>query len=545
MRSIFTTITVIVMILSFKQADSCTNILVSRGASVDGSTMISYNADAGGFMEPLVFLPRGTYGPNDSMDVYDWDSQKYLGKIKQAPVTFQVIGNMNEFQVAIGETTFTGREELRDTTGKIDYGSLIRITLQRAKTAKEAIRVMDELVTEYGYYSTGESFSISDPNEVWILEMIGKAGKERGAVWVAMRVPEGYIAAHANQARIRKFPLNDPQNCLYSKDVISFAEKMNYYDKKKDGEFSFVDAYNPLDAGSALFCEGRVWSIFKNASPSQNFPEDYWRAVEGAEPYPLFIKPDKKLSVADVIDLMRDHFDGTEYDTKKGLGSEPFGNPVRWKPLQFQLPGDTVNTYGWERPISTQQTAFSFVTQSRSNLPNEIGGVFWYSVDDNYTNVYVPLYCGITEMPPSSQGYSIADFSMNSAFWVFNLVANMAYSKYSFIYQDIKPIQEKLEKKFHNFQPAVEKVAGELYKTDKELAIQYLTDYSVSQFELTVDEWRNLWEYLVLKYNDGYINDVRKDFGRHPKSSKYSNEFYQRAVKERPGYYDVKWKKKK
>ncbi len=539
---------IIVIFIVFIQlsysSKGCTNILISKGASIDGSTMISYNADAGGFMEPLAFLPRADYGPNDSLEVYDWDTEKYLGKIKQVPHTYQVIGNMNEYQVVIGETTFTGREELLDTNGIIDYGSLMRIALQRSKSAKEAIRVIDELLQEYGYYSTGETFSIADPNEVWIMDLIGKGPKEKGAVWVAMRVPDGYIAAHANQSRIRQFPLNDPENCLYAKDVISFAEKMGYYNKQIDGNFSFVNAYNPLDPGGLLYCEGRVWSIFRNAAPSQHFSEDYWRAVEDAEPYPLFIKPDKKLSVADVIGLMRDHFDGTIYDLTKGAASEPFGNPVRWKPLQFKIKGDSTQ-YGWERPISTQQTAFAFVSQSRSFLPNEIGGVFWYGVDDNYTNVYVPLYCGISSVPPSTQGYSIADFSLNSAFWVFNLVANLAYTKYSFIYQDIKPVQERLESKFHNFQPAVEKAAIELYKTNKELAVQYLTDYSVSQFEQTVNEWRELWKYLVVKYNDGYINDVKKNYGRNPKSSYYSDEFYKRAITERPGYYDVKWKKKK
>ncbi|HRP03023.1 MAG TPA: C69 family dipeptidase [Candidatus Kapabacteria bacterium] len=544
MRLLFAIITFFVIIFFYQESNSCTNILVSKGASIDASTMVSYNADAGGFMEPLAFIPRANHKVGDSLSVYDWDTEKFLGKIKQVQTSYQVIGNMNEYQLAIGETTFTGREELQDTNGIIDYGSLIRITLQRAKTAREAIKIIDDLLTEYGYYSTGESFSIADPNEVWLMDLIGKGPNEKGAVWVAMKVPDGYIAAHANQSRIRTFPLNDPENCLYSKDVISFAEKKGYYNKKKDGEFSFVNAYNPLDPGSLLFCEGRVWSIFKNSAPSQHFSEDYWRAVEGAEPYPLFIKPDKKLSVADVIDLMRDHFDGTEYDLTKGLAAEPFGNPSRWKPLQFKLKGDST-AYGWERPISTQQTAFAFVSQSRSELPNEIGGVFWYGVDDNYTNVYVPLYCGITAPPPSSQGYSISEFSLNSAFWVFNLVANLAYNKYSLVYQDIKPIQEKLEKKFHNSQASIEKAALDLYKSNKDLAISYLTDYSVSQFEATVNEWRKLWEHLVVKYNDGYINDVNKDHGRSPKSSYYSDEFYKRVVKERPGYYDVKWKKKK
>lgn len=534
-----------ILILPFTlvTADACTNFLVTKGASADGSTMITYNADAGGFMEPLVYMPAAKYAADDMLEVYDWDTGKYLGKIKQASETYLVIGNINEYQVSIGETTFTGRTELQDTNGIMDYGSLIRITLQRSKTAREAIKIMTDLVAEYGYYSTGESFSIADANEVWILEMIGKGGKEKGAVWVAVKIPDGYVAAHANQARIRQFPLNDPENCLYSKDIISFAQKNGYYDSKKNGEFSFVDAYCPLDPPSLLFCEGRVWSLFKNAAPSMNLSPDYWRCVEGAEPYPLYIKPDKKLSVKDVFSLFRDHFDGTEWDLKKGNGGGPFGNPVRWKPLTFKLEGDTTSQYAWERPISTQQTAFSFVSQMRSWMPREIGGIFWYGVDDNYTTVYAPIYCSNLVPPPSSQGYSIKDFSLNSAFWVFNLVANLAYTRYDSAIVDIQAVQSELENKFFAFQPAVEMAASELYKKDKALAVQYLTDYSVNQFEIVVDRWRQLWEGMVMKYNDGYINNVNEAGGRHPKGVGYGKEFFKRLVKERPGYYDVKWRK--
>ncbi len=523
---------------------ACTNFIVTKGASVDGSVMITYNADAGGFMEPLYYYSGGTYKAGDSLEVYDWDSGKYLGKIAQVAKTYRVVGNMNEFQVAIGETTFGGRDELIDTTARMDYGSLIRIALQRAKTAREAIRIMGDLVAEYGYYSSGESFSVADKNEAWILEMISKGTHEKGAVWVAVRIPDGYVAAHANQARIREFPMNDPENCMYSKDVITFAEKMGYYDAKKNPKFSFVDAYCPLEPGSLLFCEGRVWSLFRRAAPSQEFSEDYWRAYEGATPYPLYIKPDKKLSVKDVVALMRDHFDGTEYDVSKGLAAEPFGNPVRWKPLTFKLEGDSVNSYGFERPISTQQTAFAFVTQSRNFLPDEIGGIFWYGVDDNYTTVYIPLYCSMLEAPKSFQGYSIADFSLNSGFWVFNLVANLAYTKYSYMIKDIQLVQSELENKFYAFQPAIEAGAKAMYDSDKANVAKFLTDYSVSQAEITVERWRQLWEYLVMKYNDGYINDVNKDNGRHPKGVGYGNPLLQRMVKERPGYYDVKWKKK-
>jgi len=537
-------LTILLLFTFTTESDSCTNLLVSKGASADGSVMITYLADAGGFMEPLVYMPAKKWEPNDSLDVYDWDTGKYLGRIKQAAETYLVIGNINEHQVAIGETTFTGHRELRDTNGIMDYGSLKRIALQRAKTAREAIKVITDLVTEYGYYSTGESFSIADKNEAWIFEMIGKAGKEKGAVWVARRVPEGYVAAHANQARIREFPLNDPENCLYSPDVISFAEKMGYYDPRRDGAFSFVDAYNPLDPGGLLYCEGRVWSIFNRCAPSLKLSPDYFRAVIDAEPYPLFIKPDKKLTVRDVQNLMRDHFNGTDYDMTKGLAAEPYGNPYRWKPLGWKVEGDTTTQYGWERPISTQQTAFSFVAQLRSWLPNEIGGIFWYGVDDTYSTVYIPIYCNNTDVPEMFKGSSIADFSLESGFWIFNLVANHAYLMYKYMIEDIKIVQDRLESKFEVFQPAVEKTAQELYKTNPELAVEYLTDYTNSQGAIVHKDWTDLWKYLTVKYNDGFINDVNVDRGRRPKSAHYPDEFLRKVLRERPNYYKIEFRDK-
>lgn len=522
---------------------ACTNVLVSKGASKDGSAMIAYNADAGGFMEPLFYLPAADHKSGEMLDVYEWDTGKFLGKIPQVAHTYQVLGNINENQVSIGETTFTGREALQDTTGIVDYGSLMCIALQRSKTAREALKVMTDLVEKYGYYSTGESFSIGDPNEVWILEMIGKGPGNRGAVWVARRVPDGYICAHANQSRIREFPLKDPDNCIYAKDVIDFAVKQGYY-KKSDGAFKFADAYCPIDPSGLLFCEGRVWSIFNRAAVSLHLSPDYWRAVEGAESYPLFIKPDNKLSVRDVIALMRDHFDSTEWDMTKGLVAEPFGSPIRWKPLTWKVEGDTATEYGWERPISSQQTAFTFVSQLRAFLPNEIGGVFWYGVDDSYSNVYFPLYCSITRAPKAYQIGSISDFSTESGFWMFNLVANLAYTKYCYVIKDIQVVQKRLEDKYFALQPAVEMAAAELYKTNKAAAVEYLTDYSNMQADNTLKEWTNLWKQLVMKYNDGYINDVSKDKGRSPSGKGYGNNFYKRVIQERPDYYKVKWIKK-
>lgn len=534
---------VVAMAIIPQRLSSCTNFIVTKGASVDGSVMITYNADAGGFMEPLYYLPAKDHKPGDMINIYDWDSGKFLGKIKQVPHTYQVVGNMNEYQVAIGETTFTGREELKDSTGIIDYGSLIYLTLQRAKTAREAIQVMNDLVSEYGYYSTGESFSVGDANEAWIVDMIGKGPGVKGANWVARRIPDGYVAAHANQSRIREFPMNDAENCLFSKDIVDFAISKKYYDPKKDGEFKFADAYCPIDPNSLLACEGRVWTLFRKSAPSLNLSSDYWRCVEGAEPYPLFIKPDRKLSVQDAISFMRDHFEGTEFDMTKGVAAGPYGCPYRWKPLGWKLEGDTVTKYLWERPIATQQSAFAFCTQARSNMPREIAGIFWYGPDDCFFTVYNPLYVSMKAAPETFTKYSIDDFSLESGFWVFNLVANMAYQKYNLMLGDIQKVQSEIEGKYFANQSAVEKTAMELYAKDKDAAINYLTDYSVSNSESTVKRWRKLWETLVMKFNDGYINDVNVDHGRHPKSSYYGQEFLKQVVTERPDYYKDQWVK--
>ncbi len=542
MKKLYLILAISILFSGIYKSTACTNFLVTPGASADGSAMITYSADAGGFFEPLFYMPAMDHEPGTMIDIYEWDTGKFLGQIPQVPHTYRVVGNMNEWQVSIGETTYGGRDELRDTTAIMDYGSLMYIALQRAKTAREAIDIMVGLVEDYGYYSSGESFSVADPKEVWIFEIISKGMKEKGAVWVARRVPDGFICAHANQARIREVPLNDPENTIFSEDVVAFAEQMGYYDPDEDGEFSFVDAYNPLEPGGLLFCEGRVWRLFDQAAPSLELNTDYWRAVEGAEPYPLFIKPDKKLTVQDVIEFTRDHFEGTEWDMTKGLGAGPYGCPYRWKNLVWQVEGDTTK-YGWERPISTQQTAFSFVSQMRADMPREIGGCFWYGVDDNYSTVYMPLYSCMQRSPESLKYAEVDNFTFKSAAWVFNLVANVAYTKYSYIIKDIQEVQSEFENKFFTIQPAVEKAAMELYKQDKEMAIEYLSDYSINQVDQVVDRWRELWRYLVMKYNDGFINDVTKDAGRHPKGVGYGEEYFRQVIEERPGYYDIKWKK--
>lgn len=523
--------------------NACTNFLITKGASVDGSSMITYAADAGGFMEPLFFVPAADHEEGEMLEVYDWDTGKFLGKIKQPKHTYRVIGNMNEFGLVIGETTFSGHENLRDTTGIIDYGSLIRITLQRAKTAREAIKVIDELTKEYGYYSTGESFSIADENEVWIMEIIGRGVGNKGLNYAARRIPDGYISAHANQSRIHDIDFNDKENWAYSSDLIEFAKKNKIY-QERNGKFSFADSYNPLDPGGALFCEGRVWRFYSLASPSANLSTDRFRAVKDAEPYPLFIKPDRKLGVKDLKNWMRDHFEGTDFDMTQGLAAGPYGCPYRWKNLTWKIEGDTTKSYGWERPIGTQQSAWSFISQSRSNMPDEIAHVFWYGVDAASTSCYVPFYAGNTSIPYSYDHGSIAEFSWDVAFWVFNAVANRAYVQYNLIIEDIEMVQNNFEDKFLAMQAGVEKAALEMHKTDPKLAQEYLTDYSNNQAEKVVSSWRELWRHITVKYNDGYVNDVTKNNGRSPKGVGYDQEFLKAVIKSKPGYYDVEWQEK-
>lgn len=521
-------ITIFSILLSLSSGRACTNYLISKGASADGSTMITYAADSHSLYGELYYWPAAVHQPGGMLDVHEWDTGKYLGKIKQVPFTYQVVGNINEHQVAIGETTFGGREGLNDPNAIMDYGSLMYIALQRSKTAREAIKVMTDLVAEYGYYSSGESFSISDPNEVWIFEMIGKGAENKGAVWVARRVPDGYICAHANQARIRKFPLNDKENCLYAPDVISFARQKGWF-KGKDEDFSFADAYAPLDFGALRFCEARVYSAFNRAAPSSKISADWVMGDPAAEPLPLWIKPDKKLSAADVISLMRDHFQGTPMDMTKDHGAGPFALPYRWRPLTWKV--DSVSYFN-ERAVSTQQTGFSFVAQSRGWLPNPIGGVLWFSVDDTYSTVYVPMYCGIQKVPHSfavgTGGFH--QFTWDSAFWVFNFVANFAYSRYSDMIQDIQRVQREFEGKFFADLPNIDKAAQTLYQQAPQLALDYLTDYSVTQSDQVVKRWKKLGEFLIYKYMDGNIKD---ELGKvtHPG---YPESWY-RSVAEKTG----------
>ena len=413
---------------------------------------------------------------------------------------------MNEHQLSISETTFEGRPELENPEGILHYWDLMDLALQRAKTAREAIQVMTDLVAEYGYRATGETFSISDPNEVWIMELIGMGPGRKGAVWVARRIPDGYICAHANKARISTFPLDDHKNCLYAENVISFAEEMGYYDPTSGQPFSFCDSYCPADPKNRRYCDSRVWSLFRRAAPSLDLSMDITRSVDGALDYPLWIKPDNKLSLEDVMSLMRDHYEGTPLDMTKGVAAGPYGTPYRWRPLYWKIEdksGDTVEA-SWERPISTQQTGFSSIAQCRSWLPDPVGGVYWYGVDDTWFT-YCPLYVGIDTIPESFTVGSIDKFSWESAWWVFNFVSNFANLRYQYMIKDIQAVQKELEGNAIFLQPAIEKTAMETYKTNPVSAKKYLTDYCVSNAETVVGRWRELGEQLIVKYNDGYI----------------------------------------
>ncbi len=516
---------------------ACTNFLVGKAATLDGSTLISYNADSYFLFGALCHFPAATYPAGTMLDVHDWDSGKYLGKIKQVEKTYSVIGNMNEHQVSIGETTFGGREELVDTTAIMDYGSLIYIALQRSKTAREAIKVMTDLVAEYGYYSEGESFSIADPNEIWIMEMVGKGAHNKGAVWVAQRIPDDCVCAHANQARITTFPYDDKNVCLYSEDVIAFAREKGYF-KGKNKDFSFSDTYAPLDYVALRACEARVWSFFRKVDPSMDKYISYVKG-ETLERMPLWIKPTFKLTAQKIKEYMRDQYEGTEFDMTKGIGAGPFGSKLRCSPLTFKV--DSVE-YVHERPTATQQTGFTFVAQMRSWMPDYIGGILWFGVDDAATGLYVPMYCGINKVPECYRGDngSLLEYSPTSAFWIYNGVANYAYSKYCYMFQDIKKVQTKWEIDFNTLVPAIDKVAVGMTEADARV---FLTDFSVAQAENSTTAWKKLGEYLLVKYMDGNIKKekngkfVQNEY-KIPTTiirAGYPEEFLRKMVKENQG----------
>ncbi len=526
-RNRLSIILAVVFLAASATSFACTNFLVGRKASTDGSTMISYSADSYWLYGALYFYPRANYKDGEKLKIYEWDTGEYRGEIDQVKHTYQVVGNMNEHQLSIGETTFTGRKELQNKEGIMDYGSLIYVTLQRAKTAREAIKVMTDLVERYGYGSTGESFSIADPSEVWIMEMIGKGSGKKGAVWVAVRIPDDCVSAHANQARITQIPFKDKNNCMYSKDVVSFARAQGYY-SGKDEAFSFSDTYNPLDYEGLRFCEARVWSFFRMMNPEMN---KYFSYINGetVQRMPLYIKPAKQVSVEDIKVCMRDHYEGTPIDMTVGAGSGPFGSPFRSSPLTYKVDGVE---YFHERPIATQQTGFTFVAQMRSWLPDPIGGILWFGVDDASMGMYVPLYCGINAVPKcfDEKTGNMFNFSWSSAFWVNNWVASMVYNRYSELMPELKELQKKWDNFFTESVKRTDATAVDMYRKSSTAVTSMLTDYSVSQAENVTEAWRKMGERFMVKYLDGVVK------GTDEKGNFLQNDKHIPQKVTRPGY---------
>ncbi len=518
---------ILMMFIISEKSHACTNFLITKGASKDGSTMITYSADSHVLYGELYFWPAMKYKPGTMFDVYEWDSGRFLGTIEQAPVTYSVVGNMNQYQLAISETTYGGRGELRNRDGLIDYGSLIYLTLQRAKNAREAIHTIVTLTEKYGYCSSGESFSISDPNEVWIMEMIGKGQGKKGMAFVARLVPDGYISGHANQARIQTFPqangttsitsaeidkiFNPSVETVYAADVVTVARDFGWYDGT-DADFSFSDVYAPVDFGAARFCDARVWAGFNRVNSTMGEYLNYAMGYDLENRMPLWVKPDNKLSLEDVMGLMRDYYQNTPMDMTKDIGAGPYANTVRWRPMSWKVDG---KEYLHERATSTQQTGFSFVTQSRSWLPDPVGGILWFGVDDTYYTVYTPMYCGITSVPHSFAvgNGDMMTYSADAAFWVFNEVTNFVYSRANVMTPDLQAKQKELEHKYMAETADIDARAAELFNSTAKGAAKKGTDmitaYSVNAGNNTVKEWRELYKFLFTKYMDGNVKTRR------------------------------------
>lgn len=505
---------------------ACTNILVTKGASKDSATYLVYTND-GEWLYHLDQTPAAYYASGDSLEYVSMSGKKF--RIHQVAYTYAIIGfQMNEHQLAIGETTFEGRLEMWDKDLPLKYWELMRLALLRAKTAREAIEVITSLVAQYGYGSEGESFSIADPNEAWLLEIIGTGGKG-DAVWVAHRVPDGYITAHANHARIGEFPLDDSENCIYSENVISLAIEKGFYKPESGEPFRFNMAYDPPSPEHLKYTETRVWSIFQRAAPSCEFSSDYHRGVEGAKRYPLFIKPDQKLALQDVFALVRDHYEGTDFDMTKGVAAGGFGNPNRPRPLSWEIDS---TKYSWERPISTYNTAFSYIAQLRNYLPNEIGGIAWFGVDDTYTTCYFPIYCNNNQISTPFTKGDINRYSTESAWWAFNFAANFAMVRYVDMVKDIIDVQKELEDQFVHEQKLIEK---EVFTLNKEDRIRLLTHYSNEKGELVHKKWVELGKYLITKYNDGYV----KDANNHIQQKNYPEEWLEKVIELEPEKYKI------
>ena len=499
--------------LTYGAASACTNFIVTRGASTDGSVMVTYAADSHALYGALYHTPGGKHKSGAMLPVYEWDTGRYLTDIPQVRETWSTIGNMNEHSLIIGETTYGGRPELEDSTGRMDYGSLIYITLQRAKTAREAIGVIAELADTYGYASSGESFSIADPDEAWIMELIGKGCKDdgkggnarKGIVWVARRIPDGYVSAHANQARITTFPKDDPENCLYSPDVISFAREMGYYDGP-DADFSFSDAYAPLDFGGMRACEARVWAFFRTVADDMDRYTDYAMGHNKNNRMPLWVKPRAKVSPKTLFDCMRDHYEGTPMDMTADLGAGGHNCPYRWRPMEFEVDGVK---YVNERATATQQTGFWFVAQARPDVTRDMG-ILWFGVDDAATSCLTPIFCSAQEVPGCfrEDNGSMLEYSPTSAFWLFNRTTNFAYMRYDMISADIRKVTDKWE---NDMLRNVQALNARVGKMSPEARRSHLTQLSVETAQQLFDRWQRLNNYLLVKYMDGNVKSEHGD----------------------------------
>ena len=523
------------------EAEACSNFIVGKKASVDGSVMCSYSADDYGMFQNLCHYPAAKHAKGEMRKIFDWDSNKYHGEIPEAAETYNVIGNINEWQVTIGETTYGGREEMVDSTGIMDYGSLIYVALQRSKSAREAIKVMTTLANTYGYNSEGETFTICDPNEAWIMEMMGKGAGSKGAVWVALRIPDDAICAHANQSRIGKFNMKDKKNVMYAKDVVSFARSKGWF-KGKDADFSWKMAYAKPDFSGRRFCDARAWAMLNHFYDMSPYLDWALGKNPDAQDMPLWVVPNKKVSVQDVENVMRDHYEGTPLSVADGsdIGGGIWEMPYRHTPLMYKGYG---KQYFNERPVSTQQSGFVFVSQMRSWLPREIGGVFWFANDDANMAAFTPVYCSMTERPEcyNTPGADALHFSKKNAYWVCNMTSNMVYPRYSLMFPTLKEVRDSLDNSYFAAQAGVEKKAQELYAQNPQAAVKYLNDYSVEKAQQMLARWNQLFEFMVVKYNDMIIKPTDKNgtfkktpygLGATPVRPGYPEKFAKQLVKQ-------------
>ncbi len=531
----------VAMLGSVSEAEACSNFIVGKKASVDGSVMCSYSADDYGMFQYLCHYPAAKHAKGEMRKIFDWDSNKYYGEIPEAAETYNVIGNINEWQVTIGETTYGGREEMVDSTGIMDYGSLIYVALQRSKTAREAIKVMTTLANTYGYNSGGETFTICDPNEAWIMEMMGKGAGSKGAVWVALRIPDDAICAHANQSRIGKFNMKDKKNVMYAKDVVSFARSKGWF-KGKDADFSWKMAYAKPDFSGRRFCDARAWAMLNHFYDMSPYLDWALGKNPDAQDMPLWVVPNKKVSVKDVENVMRDHYEGTPLSVADGsdIGGGIWEMPYRPTPLMYKVDG---KQYFNERPVSTQQSGFVFVSQMRSWLPREIGGVFWFANDDANMAAFTPVYCSMTERPEcyNTPGADALHFSKKNAYWVCNMTSNMVYPRYSLMFPTLKEVRDSMDNSYFAAQAGVEKKAQELYAQNPQAAVKYLNDYSVEKAQQMLARWNQLFEFMVVKYNDMIIKPTDKNgtfkktpygLGATPVRPGYPEKFAKQLVKQ-------------